>query len=91
MARGLAITQPILMLASTRTMIAARWHEQMREGDVVLDVELLARRAVQLGPTVTISRIAGGLHDLALSATTPRSAYYAQIARWSTVYGWSDA
>ncbi|PFG35234.1 alpha/beta hydrolase [Sanguibacter antarcticus] len=90
-ARGLTIAQPILMLASTRTMISARWHDQMRESDVVLDVELLARRAVQLGPTVTISRIAGGLHDLALSRTPARERYYGEIARWSSVYGWSQA
>ena len=90
-ARGLSVAQPVLMLASTRTLISARWHEQMRESDVVLDVELLARRAVQLGPTVTISRIAGGMHDLALSAAPARARYYAEIARWSAVYGWSTA
>jgi alpha-beta hydrolase superfamily lysophospholipase len=63
----------------------------MRHSDSVLDVELLARRAIQLGPTVTTVRITGGLHDLALSPAPVRARYYAQIARWSAAYGWSAA
>ena len=90
-ARGLRISQPILMLASTRTVMAARWSEDMRASDIVLDVELLARRAIQLGPTVTVSRIAGGLHDLALSTAPARAQYYAQIGRWSSAYGWAES
>ena len=72
-ARGLRITQPILMLASSRSLISPRWSDDMRATDIVLDVELLARRAIQLGPTVTVCRIEGGLHDLALSTTGPRA------------------
>lgn len=90
-AAGLAITQPVLMLASARSTIAARWSEEMRTSDTVLDVELLARRAVQLGPTVTVVRIADGLHDLALSAAPVRAVYYAQISRWASAYGWSES
>lgn len=89
-ARGLSITQPVLMLASARSVMSARWSDDMRGSDIVLDVELLARRAIQLGPTVTVSRIAGGLHDLALSTPPVRAHYYAQIARWSAAYGWSQ-
>ena len=88
-ARGLHITQPIIMLASSRTLMSARWSDEMRTSDIVLDVELLARRAIQLGPTVTVCRIEGGLHDLALSTPPVRAQYYAQIARWSATYGWS--
>ncbi|WP_444663262.1 alpha/beta hydrolase [Cellulomonas sp. CW35] len=88
-ARGLSVDVPILMLASTRTLITPRWHDDMRSADIVLDVELLARRAVQLGPCVTVVRIAGGIHDLVLSAPPVRARVYAEIDRWTAGYGWT--
>jgi alpha-beta hydrolase superfamily lysophospholipase len=88
-ARGLHIRVPVLMLASDRTVISPRWSEDMRAADVVLDVELLARRAVQLGPVVSVVRIAGGLHDLTLSPAPVRARLYAEISRWTAGYGWS--
>ncbi|MBO3085061.1 alpha/beta hydrolase [Cellulomonas fengjieae] len=87
-ARGLSIPQPILMCASSRSVISPRWSEDMRHADVVLDVELLARRAVQLGPCVTIVRIRGGVHDLTLSPEPVRTRFYAEIDRWVAAYGW---
>lgn len=87
-ARGLSVEQPILMLASSRTVISPRWSEDMRHADVVLDVELLARRAVQLGTNVTVVRIRDGLHDLALSPKPVRARFYAEIDRWTAAYGW---
>jgi alpha-beta hydrolase superfamily lysophospholipase len=88
-ARGLHIPVPVLMLASDRTVISPRWSEDMRSADVVLDVELLARRSVQLGPVVSVVRIAGGVHDLTLSAPPVRARLYAEISRWTAAYGWS--
>ncbi|MEZ0446721.1 alpha/beta hydrolase [Cellulomonas sp. ICMP 17802] len=87
-ARGLSVEQPILMLASSRTVISPRWSEDMRHADVVLDVELLARRAVQLGTHVTVVRIRDGLHDLSLSPLPVRNRFYAEIDRWAAAYGW---
>jgi len=88
-ARGLHITAPILTLASSRTVISPRWSEDMRHADVVVDVELVARRAVQLGSHVTVVRIPGGLHDLTLSPPPVRARFYAEIDRWVAGYGWS--
>ncbi len=88
-ARGLHIEAPILMLASTRSLISPRWSEAMRSSDIVLDVELLARRAVQLGSCVTVVRIRDGLHDLTLSAPPVRARLYAELDRWAAVYGWA--
>src|SRR5690606_21194366 len=51
-ARGMDLPLPIFMAASTRSVIGPRWREDMRETDTVLDVDLLARRAVLLGPVV---------------------------------------
>jgi alpha-beta hydrolase superfamily lysophospholipase len=90
-ARGLTIDVPILMLASSRTLISRRWSEEMRTSDIVLDVELLARRAVQLGRVVTVVRIPGGLHDLALSPEPVRTRFFAEITRWTSAYGWVGA
>lgn len=87
-ARGLHVEAPILTLTSSRTLISPRWSEEMRSADVVLDVELVARRAVQLGPVVTVVRIAGGMHDLALSPAPVRERFYAEIDRWLAGYGW---
>ncbi|MEV7973547.1 alpha/beta hydrolase [Cellulomonas sp. NPDC089187] len=87
-ARGLDITVPVLMLASARSAISPWWNEDMRSADVVLDVESLVRRAVHLGPVVTVVRIDGGLHDLTLSPLPVRTRLYAEIARWCAGYGW---
>ena len=76
-------------MTSSRTVISPRWSEDMRHADVVLDVELLARRAVQLGSHVTVIRIRDGVHDLALSARPVRDRFYAEIDRWSSAYGWA--
>ena len=87
-ARGLAIDVPILTLASTRSYISPRWNAAMRSADMVLDVEVIVRRAVQLGRAVTVIRIEGGLHDLSLSPPPVRTRFYAEITRWTIGYGW---
>ncbi|MHB1489283.1 alpha/beta hydrolase family protein [mine drainage metagenome] len=87
-ARGLHVSSPVLVLASARTIISPRWHEDMRQADIVLDVELIVRRAVQLGPVVTVVRIPGGLHDLSLSREPARGRYFMEISRWTAAYGW---
>lgn len=89
-ARGLDIQVPVLVLASTKTAIYVRWSEEIRTGDSVLDVDVICRRAVQLGPNVTINRIKNGLHDLALSPHPVRDRYYAAIFKWATAYGWNS-
>ena len=87
-ARGLSLPCPVLMAASTTSLILPRWREEMRQADTVLDVDLLARRAVLLGPVVTVVRIPGAIHDLTLSARPAREDFYAQVTRWTTAYGW---
>jgi len=88
-ARGLSIDVPILVAASDRSIMSTTWSEEMRRADVVIDVEAAVSRAVQLGPVVTVVRIAGGLHDLVLSARAPRRQFYAELDRWLAGYGWA--
>src|SRR5690606_23620521 len=87
-ARGLHIDAPVLVMASARSIIAPRWNQSMLSSDIVLDVEAIVRRAVRLGPVVTVVRFEGGLHDLMLSAPPVRERVLAEITRWCAVYGW---
>ncbi len=85
-AAGLHIGVPILVLASTTTDFSRRWHEGLRNVDVVLDVEQIAARAVRLGPHVTVVRIPEGLHDVILSAPHVRKHALEEIGRFVEAY-----
>lgn len=85
-AAGLAIDAPILMITSARTLVGAVWSEDMRTADIVLDIELLGRRALQLGPVVTVVRVEGAIHDVISSALPARERAYAEIERWASAY-----
>ncbi|QCB95454.1 alpha/beta hydrolase [Cellulomonas shaoxiangyii] len=87
-ARGLALTVPVLTALSARTLISPRWSEEMRSADIVLDTEAIARRTIHLGPVSTLVRIPGGMHDLTLSARPARERFYAETTRWLAAYGW---
>ncbi|WP_182113008.1 MULTISPECIES: alpha/beta hydrolase [unclassified Actinotalea] len=86
--RGLNLTVPVFVGLSARSLVLPRWREEMREADTVLDVDLTARRAVMLGPVVTVVRVRGGLHDLTLSRLPARTLFYEELRRWTSAYGW---
>ncbi|MGW9412529.1 alpha/beta hydrolase [Arthrobacter cupressi] len=81
-ARGLDIEVPILVLLSGASANGMIWRESMRHSDAVLDVNLMALRAMTLGRSVTLERVDGGLHDVFLSAAPVRDDAYARLARW---------
>lgn len=85
-ARGLQITAPILLMASARSSIGATWNESMMTSDSVLDVNLMVQRGLLLGPSVTVLRFDGALHDVLLSAAPVRRQVYAQLDQWSAAY-----
>ncbi len=87
-ANGLDIDVPILAMSSAKSHIRPRWSEEMRSADIVLDANLIAERALALGPRVTVIRVAGGLHDLVMSRPKVRAWVYDEIARWSRAYVW---
>src|SRR5262249_36161159 len=68
MHRGLDIPVPVLSAASSASYKGKSWSEAARTADSVLDVDHIVRWSTGLGSHVTITRIDGGLHDLALSA-----------------------
>lgn len=86
-AAGLGIQVPVLMLISERSDFRRQWSEDLKLADIVLDVEKLAERAVDLGRHVTLVRIADGMHDLALSGLPARENYFAEVSRWLKAYG----
>jgi len=85
-AGGLEISCPVLVLTSGRTLITPRWSPHMREADTVLDVEQIRRRALQLGPLVTVAQFEGAIHDVTLSAHDVRERVYVELHRWSRAY-----
>ncbi|MET3718789.1 MULTISPECIES: alpha/beta hydrolase [unclassified Arthrobacter] len=86
-ARGLAIDIPILVLLSRGSATGPFWTEEMRRTDAVLDVNIIALRALTLGHTVTVERIEGALHDVFLSPAAVRTDAYARLSRWLCGYG----
>jgi alpha-beta hydrolase superfamily lysophospholipase len=54
--------------------------------DVVLDVERMRRRAVQLSRHVTIVQVPGALHDVTLSREPARSHVYDELQRFVSAY-----
>lgn len=85
-AEGLAIQCPVLVLASTRSLFARKWSDDMKRADVVLDVEQIAKRSVQLGPVVTVVRIPDAVHDVLLSSAPVRAQAFDEITRWLRAY-----
>jgi alpha-beta hydrolase superfamily lysophospholipase len=85
-ARGLGIEIPILVLLSGGSANGPFWTEEMRRTDAVLDVNIIALRALTLGRTVTVERIDGALHDVFLSPPKVRADAYARLSRWLRGY-----
>lgn len=83
---GLDVSCPVLVLRSHRTLISAHWDERMRESDIVLDVDVIAQRALRIGREVTVATIEGALHDVLLSRKPVRADAYRRIERWAKGY-----
>jgi alpha-beta hydrolase superfamily lysophospholipase len=88
-ARGLGIGIPILVLISGASSTGPFWREEMRRADAVLDVHVIAVRALSLGSSVTVERIDGALHDVFLSRAEVRADAYRRLERW--IRGYTDA
>jgi alpha-beta hydrolase superfamily lysophospholipase len=80
--QGLDIQVPVLVCASARNGPTNRVSPALADSDCVLDVHHMERYAPGLGADVTIVRIDGGIHDLALSAPAARQAYEDAVFGW---------
>ncbi|MEA1262985.1 alpha/beta hydrolase [Microbacterium sp. STF-2] len=88
-AAGLSITAPVCVLLSARFVPPTRWSNDLTSADSVLVVDDIARAALRLGPSVTVERIDGALHDVFLSRHDAREDAYRRLDRWVT--GWRAA
>ncbi|MFD8478368.1 alpha/beta hydrolase [Kitasatospora sp. NPDC059673] len=84
--RGLSVSCPILMMASTASTVTSRWDPALMHTDAVLRADDIAALAPRLGPHVTTIRIEGGIHDLVLSAEPVRTQVFTELDRWLTAY-----
>jgi alpha-beta hydrolase superfamily lysophospholipase len=77
---GLDVRVPTLVLHSDRSHLHAKaFSAEAMVTDTVLDVEHIARWAPKLGRQVTSVAIAGGMHDLLLSAEPVRDKAFGEI------------
>ncbi|MCE4027401.1 alpha/beta hydrolase [Microbacterium sp. Au-Mic1] len=88
-AAGIAIGVPVCVLLSARSAVPTAWSDDLTRADSVLVVDDIARAALKIGPSVTIERIDGALHDVFLSRHEAREEAYARLGYW--VDGWSAA
>lgn len=83
---GLDIAAPVLVARSGRTYRRRGGRDQALHSDVILDVAHMSRWAPALGRHVTLVRIDGGLHDLALSPAAVREQLFSEVDRWLGAY-----
>ncbi|HEY5222273.1 MAG TPA: alpha/beta hydrolase [Microbacteriaceae bacterium] len=85
-AMGLAIEAPVFTMLSARSTLLPHWTPAMLRSDIVLKVDDTARSALKLGPTVTVARFDGAIHDIMLSERAVREDAYRQLTRWLRGY-----
>ena len=80
--RGLEIGCPVLVGHAAMSGPDRPDNPALDQQDTVLDVRAISRLAPGLGRDVTVRSFPGAVHDLALSAQEPRTAYLAAMARF---------
>ena len=82
--RGAALTLPVLVLHSDHSVRGSGWSEEYFCADGVLNVRDIEKLAPKLGTHVTVTTIAGGVHDLVLSPLPVREQVYEKLFAWLT-------
>ena len=80
--RGLDLDVQVLVQMSRTSMQSVNYAPQMAHADIVLDVEILARRALDLADTVVVDRIPGAMHDVYLSEESVRDQAFTRIMQF---------
>ncbi|PYI38975.1 alpha/beta hydrolase [Arthrobacter psychrolactophilus] len=81
-ARGLGLTAPVLVMLSDKSYLQPKWSSTALAADVVLNVDAVAKRSLDLGNDVTLHRIPGAFHDVFLSPAEVRARAYRDMGRW---------
>ncbi|WP_372593741.1 alpha/beta hydrolase [Actinotalea sp.] len=82
LATGLGIELPTLVCTADASGPNTWDNPDLDAQDTILDVDQIAARAPRVGPDVTLVRIAGGVHDLSLSAPGPRAEFFSTVFSW---------
>ena len=88
--KGLNVDAPILVLTSGRSvggLVGGQWTDDYLRADGVLDVRRIAERSHHLGNHVTLVKLDGALHDVALSAQPVRRRAFDELRRFLDAYG----
>lgn len=88
---GLDLTVPVFVQISASTIHRPRYDSKMSRADIILDVDVIARRAVTLGHEVLVHRLEGALHDVYLSAPEVRAEAFAGLDRFVLGYLSADS
>lgn len=83
---GLSLDIPVLVQMSRTSMQSVNYAPQMAHADIVLDVDILARRALDLADTVIVDRVPGAMHDVYLSEETVRDQAFIRIMKFARGY-----
>lgn len=81
-AKGLGLQIPVLVLLSSRDYLLPRWNPEAQYADVALNVEVVARRSIDLTNQLNLLRVDGALHDVFLSAPQVRQQAYLAVGSW---------
>lgn len=76
------INVPILLMYSSKSIVADDWSPDVDRADAVLDVDDIRKYGLMLGHDVTSIRVTGGRHDLILSEKEVREPLYTYIFSW---------
>lgn len=83
---GLDIRAAVLVQMSKTSVQAVNYTPEMAHADVVLDVRVLAERAIGLADSVVVDRVPGAMHDIYLSDTRVRDEAFRRIAQFVRGY-----
>lgn len=78
----LQIDKPVLVLYSNDSARLSSYTPKAQYVDTVLDVSDINRLAERVGNDVTEKVINRGMHDLCLSESQARNAYFTEVANW---------
>lgn len=77
--QGLSLVSPVLVMHSGCSYREDDWSEEYTRCDGVLNVEHIRKFGANLGPSVQLEKIEGGLHDLVLSRGPVREVVYQKM------------
>ena len=80
--KGLSVKCPVLVMHSDKSGSDSEWNDLIPVTDVVLNVDDIAKRSLQLGKSVEIVTIPQAKHDIMLSSPAVRSRAFEALERW---------